>query len=133
MSNFERPTVAGLYNNPAYSQVVTATGTKTVYVSGQISMDADGNLVGEGDLGAQTTQVMHNIGLALAAAGATFDDVVKLTTYVVNYQPEHRAIVSAARSAFLPKGAPPASTLVGVTALAMPGWLIEIEAVAVLS
>jgi enamine deaminase RidA (YjgF/YER057c/UK114 family) len=121
----------GLANNPAYTQVVAARGGRTIYISGQVSLDAAGNVVAEGDLGGQTTQVMRNLEAALGAAGATFADVVKITTYVVDYTPAARAVISAARSPFFPEGAPPASTLVGVSALAGPQWLIEIEAVAV--
>ena len=88
---------------------------------------------GAGDLAKQTTQVMHNLGKALAAAGATFADVVKITTYVVGYTPEMRPVIAAARSPHFPAGKPPASTLVGVQALAAPGWLIEIEATAVIA
>ena len=85
-----------------------------------------------GDLGAQTTQAMRNVGIALAAAGASYENIVKLTTYVVNYKPEHRAIVGKARGAHFTKGPPPASTLVGVSALAMSEWLVVIEAIAVI-
>lgn len=131
MSAIEHPHVDGLFKNPAYSHVAIASGARTVYISGQVAMDSEGNLVGAGDLGAQTEQVMHNLGLALAAAGASFADVVKITTYVVDYKPEHRAIVSKARSPFFAGREPPASTLVGISALAAPGWLIEIEAVAI--
>ena len=74
---------------------------------------------------------MRNVGLALAAGGATYADIVKITTYVVNYKPEHRAVIGKARAPFFASGTPPASTLVGVTALALPEWLVEIEAVAV--
>ena len=84
----------GLANSPAYTQVVTGRGPRTIHVSGQVAIDADGRLVGENDLGAQTEQVMVNLGIALAAAGAGFDDVVKIVTYVVDYQPEHRAVIS---------------------------------------
>ena len=121
----------GLQNNPAYSHVVVASGARTIYISGQVALDEDGALAGAGDLAKQTTQVMQNLGRALAAAGATFADVVKITTYVVGYTPEMRPVISAARSPFFPAGKPPASTLVGVQALAAPGWLIEIEAIAV--
>ena len=122
----------GLLINPAFSQVVAATGTRTIYVSGQVPIDETGALVGGDDLAAQTTQALRNVGLALAAAGANFKDVAKITTYVVNYKPEHRAIVGQARAPFFAGMTPPASTLVGVTALALPDWLIEIEAIAVL-
>lgn len=132
MSTIERLRPQGLQINPAYSHVVVATGARTVYVSGQVAIDENGALVGKNDLGAQTTQVMLNLGRALESAGATFADVVKITTFVVDYRPEQRAVISAARSPFFPAGEPPASTLVGVEALAAPGWLIEIEATAVL-
>jgi enamine deaminase RidA (YjgF/YER057c/UK114 family) len=131
MSTLEHPPAEGLFRNPAYSHVVVASGTRLVYTAGQVSIDEHGTLVGAGDLAAQTTQVMRNVGLALAAGGATYADVVKITTYVVNYKPEHRAIIGKARAAFFANGTPPASTLVGVATLAQPEWLIEIEAVAV--
>ena len=76
---------SGLLHNPAFSQVVAATGARTIYTAGQVSIDEHGGLVGAGDLALQTTQVMRNIGSALAAAGAGYDDIVKITTYVVNY------------------------------------------------
>jgi enamine deaminase RidA (YjgF/YER057c/UK114 family) len=131
MSTIEHPQPSGLLHNPAFSQVVAATGTRTIYTAGQVSIDALGALVGGDDLAAQTTQAMRNVGLALAAAGATFADVVKITTYVVNYRPELRTVISKARAPFFADGSPPASTLLGVAALALPEWLIEIEAVAV--
>ena len=131
MTEIEHIRPAGLANNPAYTQVVAATASRTVYVSGQVAMDADGTVVGVGDLAIQTEQVIRNLQIALEEAGATFEDVVKITTFVVDYQPEHRAVISEVRERFLPAGAPPASTLVGVSALALPDWLIEIEAVAV--
>lgn len=114
-----------------YSHVVTASGTM-VFVAGQISMDKDGNLVGAGDLRAQTTQVLDNVKAALAAAGATFTDVVKMNTYVVNLKADDLPIIREVRTNYFPAENPPASTLVGVTALAFEGLLIEIEVVAVL-
>ena len=96
-----------------------------------MSIDERGALIGAGDLAVQTAQAMRNVGLALTAAGATYADIVKITTYVVNYKPEHRAVVGRARAPFFANGTPPASTLVGVAALALPDWLVEIEAVAI--
>ncbi len=122
----------GLSNAPTYSHAVAATGGTTIYISGQIAVDAAGATVGVGDLGAQTDQVMKNLGIALAAAGAGFSDVVKITTFVVDYQPEHRATIAEVRGRYLPSDNPPASTLLGVTALAAPDYLIEIEAIAVI-
>jgi enamine deaminase RidA (YjgF/YER057c/UK114 family) len=131
MSTLEHPRPEGLLHNAGFSQVVSATGKRTIYTAGQVSIDERGNLVGADDLAAQTEQVMRNVGLALAAAGAGFADVVKITTYVVNYKPEHRAVIGRARAPFFAHGPRPASTLVGVAALALPEWLVEIEAVAV--
>lgn len=132
MSKIEYPSPKGLMNNPAFSQVAVASGARTIYVSGQVSIDETGALVGGGELAAQTTQVMRNLGVALAAAGAGYEHIVKITTYVVDYKPEQRAIIGKARGAFFADRTPPASTLVGVSALAMPEWLIEIEAIAVI-
>jgi enamine deaminase RidA (YjgF/YER057c/UK114 family) len=131
MSKLEHPRPQGLLHNAAFSQVVAATGTRTICTAGQVAIDEHGKLVGGSDLAAQTEQVMRNVGLALAAAGASFADVVKITTYVVSYKPEHRVIIGKARAPFFAKGEPPASTLVGISALALPEWLVEIEAIAV--
>ena len=131
MSKLEHPRPKGLLHNAAFAQVVAASGSRTVYTAGQVSIDEAGSLVGAGDLAEQTAQAMRNVGLALTAAGADYADIVKITTYVVNYRPEHRAIVGRARAPFFKSGTPPASTLVGVSALALPEWLVEIEAIAV--
>src|ERR1700759_2941716 len=127
----ERPTPKGLMKNETFAQVLVATGTRTVYTSGQVSIDESGKLVGAADLAAQTTQAMKNLGLALAAAGATYSDIVKTTTFVVNYRPELRSVITDAKKPFW-KGQPPSSALICVSALALPEWLIETEAVAVL-
>src|SRR5882724_6930880 len=113
MSAIEHPTAKGLLHNPGFSQVVAATGRRTIYTAGQVSIDERGELVGAGDLAGQTAQAMRNVGLALAAAGASYADIVKITTYVVNYKPEHRVVIGKARAPFFANGAPPASTLVG--------------------
>lgn len=123
----------GLVKPGAYTPAICVTGGTTIYISGQVSQDAAGNVVGNGDLLAQVQQVYRNLGLALAAAGATFGDVVKLNVYVVNYQPEHRAILQSAREQHVSKANPPASTLIGVQALARPDFLVEIEAIAVIA
>lgn len=131
MSTLQHLRPEGLLHNPAFSQVVIASGTRSIFTAGQVSIDERGALVGAGDLAAQTAQAMRNVGLALAAAGASYADIAKITTYVVNYKPEHRTVIGRARAPFFANGTPPASTLVGVTALAVPEWLVEIEAVAV--
>jgi enamine deaminase RidA (YjgF/YER057c/UK114 family) len=132
MSKIERPRAQGLLVNPGFSQIVVASGQRTIYTAGQVSIDESGALIGAGDLFEQTTQAMRNLGLALAAAGATYADVVKITTYVVDYKPEQRVTIGKARAPFFAEGARPASTLVGVATLALPEWLVEIEAIAVL-
>ena len=131
MSIVERPAPEGLLTNQGFSQVVVATGKRTIYTAGQVSIDERGELVGGDDLAAQTAQAMRNVGLALAAAGAGYADIVKITTYVVKYRPEQRAVIGQARAPFFASGELPASTLVGVAALALPDWLVEIEAVAI--
>src|SRR6516225_6715031 len=112
MSALEHPRPDGLLPNPGYSHVVVASGRRMIYTAGQVPIDGHGNLVGADDLAAQAAQAMHNVGLALAAAGASYADIVKITTYVVNYKPEHRTVISQARAPFF-AGTPPASTLVG--------------------
>jgi len=121
----------GLNKPAAYTHVVAARSSQTIFISGQVAVDETGQLVGRGDLRAQAEQVFANLKTALAAVGATFADVVKLTTYIVNYTPEQRAVLGDVRRRYLNSERPPASTLVGVQALALPEFLIEIEAIAV--
>lgn len=123
----------GLVKPGVYTPAVSVSGGRMIYISGQVSQDAAGQLVGKGDLLAQTQQVYKNLGLALTGAGATFADVVKLNVYVVGYQPEHRALLQSVREKHVSKDNPPASTLIGVQALASPAFLVEIEAVAVVA
>jgi len=121
----------GMVRPGAYTPVVTAQGGRTIYVAGQVSLDEKGEVVGRGDLMAQAEQVWRNVGLALKGAGATFNDLVKINVYVVNYKPEYRDMLHQMRLRHVSKETPPASTLVGVQALARDGFLIEIEAIAV--
>jgi len=114
-----------------YTHVVTARGGRMIFVSGQVAIDKDGAIVGRGDLAAQARQAASNLKAALASADATLDDVVKMNTYVVNYRPEDYKAIAAMRREFFAAENPPASTLVGVAALAIDGLLIEIECVAV--
>jgi enamine deaminase RidA (YjgF/YER057c/UK114 family) len=114
-----------------YTHVVAVEGAKKlVFVSGQVAIDKQGNLVGKGDLAAQVRQAAKNLADALAAAGATPEDIVKMNTYVVNYKPSDLSALREARGTIFRGGEPPASTLVGVTALAFDGLLVEIEAIA---
>lgn len=121
---------SGLSKPTGYTHVVIAQPGKLIYVSGQVSLNGDGAVVGNGDLQAQTTQAMENLKIALAATGATLDDVIKLNYYVVNLKPNQLPIIREARRKYFSAEHPPASTLVGVTALAREEFMIEIEAVA---
>ncbi|MFJ8783634.1 MULTISPECIES: RidA family protein [unclassified Streptomyces] len=125
----------GLPEIDVYRQVAIASGTKLVFVAGQVAWDAEGRTIGEGDLAAQVEQCYVNIGTALAEAGGSFDDVAKLTFHVVDWTPDKMPLLlegmsrAAARLGVTP--VPPA-TLLGVAALDVPDHLVEIEAVAVL-
>ena len=101
-----------------------------VFVAGQTPVDAGGNLVGKGDIEAQTRQVFENIKKCLASVGATFENVAKLNTYSTDVD-AHQPIASRVRQEYFPKENVP-STYVEISRLVHPDWLIEIEAVAVL-
>lgn len=115
-----------------YTHTVVSSSGRTIYISGQVPVNEAGQVVGEGDLKAQTKQVYDNLLYCLRFAGARFEDVVKMTTYVVNYKPSDIDIVREVRKGYLSKENPPASTLVGVQSLVHPDYLIEIEAIAVI-
>jgi len=116
-----------------YSHIAKVNQGTMIYLAGQVSSDASGKLVGEGDFEAQAEQVFKNLKIAVEAAGGAMTDIVKLNVYLVAEVgqaevPKLRAI----RDRYVNKEKPPASTLVVVTRLARPGWLVEIEAVAAL-
>jgi enamine deaminase RidA (YjgF/YER057c/UK114 family) len=113
-----------------YTHVVVATGTRMVFISGQEPEDVHGNLVGPGDLAAQARQVYANLGRALTAAGARPEQVTKITIYVVHHRREHLPVIERARQ-HLFGDHKPADTVVGVETLAGPGYLIEVDAIAV--
>ncbi|MEK2477409.1 RidA family protein [Streptomyces noursei] len=118
-----------------YRQVSIASGSRLVFIAGQVSWDADGATVGEGDLAAQVEQCYLNIGTALAAAGGSFDDLAKLTFYVVDWTPDKmpRLLEGISRAAAKLGVTPvPPATLLGVAALDVPDHLVEIEATAIL-
>jgi len=114
----------------SYHQVAVATGTRMVFVAGQVSEDVGGNLVGEGDFALQARTAFANVGRALAAAGAQPGQVARITIYVVAHRPELLPLISQARIAVFGDHRP-ADTLLGVATLAEPGYLIEVEAIAV--
>ena len=114
-----------------YSQIVKINKGTLVYLAGQVPNDAAGNLVGEGDFGAQAEQVFRNIKTAVEAAGGTMADLIKINNYVVaSVDQAELPKFRVARDRYVNTANPPASTLVFVSRLARPGWLIEIEAVA---
>jgi enamine deaminase RidA (YjgF/YER057c/UK114 family) len=116
-----------------WTHIVTTTGGRTIHISGQAGINAAGEVVSKGDLKRQTEQTFENLRLALAAAGAAWRDVVVTRLYVVNLKPEHVPIIREVRSRYVSQDHPPASTLVGVSALVGADWLIEIEATAVVA
>jgi enamine deaminase RidA (YjgF/YER057c/UK114 family) len=125
----------GLPKPDVYRQVAIATGSRMVFLAGQVARDADGAPVGAGDLAAQVEQAFRNVATALDAAGGTFDDVAKLTVYVVDWAPEKMAALGEGigrASAALGIEAVRPVTLIGVAALAEPDLLVEVEATAVL-
>lgn len=126
----------GLPKSDAYVQVGVATGSRTVYVSGQVARTADGQPVGAGDLAAQVEQAYLNLHTALSAAGAGFDDLAKVNVYVVGWEESSLpALMEGAGRVAARLGSFPIRpmTLVGVTALTEPDLLVEVEAVAVLA
>ncbi len=116
-----------------YSHVAIAPAGRQIYLSGQVALAADGTLIGENDLAAQTGQVFVNLKAGLAAAGADFRHVFKVVTYVVGLDAEKAAIVRRVRLTHLGDGPYPASTMVGVSALVDPRLLVEIEVIAALA
>lgn len=116
-----------------FSQVVTTGGGRTIHCAGQTAWDKDQNLIGEGDFAAQTRAAYENVRLALASAGAEPKDIVRMRTYIVDYTPDHLEHLGQETAAFFGDHPPPASTLIGVASLAMPEFMIEIEATAVVT
>ena len=118
----------GMHAPRGYSHVVDVPAGRTIYLSGQVAFDAEGNVVGKGDFRAQTEQVFRNLKAALEAVGAGFSDVVKLNFYLPDVS--QLAALREVRDRYLGSGPRPASTLVQVSALVHPDLLLEIDAVA---
>ncbi|MEV4705992.1 RidA family protein [Actinoplanes sp. NPDC049316] len=125
----------GLPTIDVYRQVSVATGSRLVFVAGQVAWDADGKTVGEGDLAAQVEQCYLNVGTALAEVGGSFRDVAKLNVHVAGWTPDQMpALLDGIARAVARLGMPvaPPATLLGVAALDVPEHLVEVEATAVL-
>ena len=127
MSDIERifPTGRG------FSQVAIASGQRHLFLAGQCAVDETGAIVGEGNLAAQTEQIFKNIDRCLQAAGATFDDLVRMTVYVVDYDPSKRDVMQTVRDRYIDPAGGPASTLIGVSRLVVDAFLVEIEVQAI--
>jgi enamine deaminase RidA (YjgF/YER057c/UK114 family) len=120
-----------LHANPAFTQVVVATGpAKTIYVGGQNAVDADGNIVGAGDIAAQTRQIFANLEAALDAAGARLEHIVHWRLYIVQGQPLGPGL-AVFQQIWGRRPNPPAITGLFVAGLANPAFLAELDAVAV--
>lgn len=121
-----------MYNSVqfGFSHAVESSGKRTLHLAGQVAWDDAGELVGPGDLAAQCAQVFQNLKKVLSEAGMRPADVVRLRTYVVDYSPDKLEVIGPAIAGFYGDSLPAANTLLGVSALAMPEFLIEIEATA---
>jgi|SRR5689334_13216688 enamine deaminase RidA (YjgF/YER057c/UK114 family) len=126
----ERLAAKTVFDPPSYTQTMRVTGAETLlFISGQVAYDEKGGPAHPGDFAAQARATYAALKAQVEAAGGTLANIVKLTTYLVDIR--HRSDLVPIREEFFGKKAP-ASTLVGVTALALPGWLIEVEAIAVI-
>lgn len=126
----EQIAAKNVFDPPTYSQAIKVTGAQTiVLISGQVDYDAKGQPGHPGDFAGQARATLGALKAQVEAAGGTMASIVKLNTYLVDIR--HRTELAAIREEFFGKKTP-ASTLVGVTALAQPGWLIEIEGIAVI-
>lgn len=113
-----------------FSHAALQTSGKTLHLAGQVAWDAQCNVVGGNDLAAQTRQALANIKTVLEAAGGTLADIVRLRVYVVDHSPDKLGVVLPEVGAFFGSVTPPPNTFLGVQALALPDFLIEIEATA---
>lgn len=116
--------------NPGYTPAVATAGRRLLFVSGQVALDAEGRLVGRSDFVGQVRQSFENMKTVLAAGGASLNDLVKLTYFVVGLDETRVKTLRTLRNEILPVVGRPASTLLGVSALAEEGMLIEIEGIA---
>lgn len=124
-----------LYSSVEYgfSHAVKSNAKTLVHCSGQVAWDKDYNVVGAGDVGLQARQALANLNVVLAVAGAGVSDIVRLRTYVVNHNPSLIEPIGQALAEFYGDVMPAANTWIGVQALALPDFLIEIEATAQIS
>ncbi len=130
MARIEPYAASSEFNPPTYAQAVKVTGAQTIlFLSGQVAYAADGGAAYAGDFKAQARAALQAVKAQVEAGGGTMADIVKVNSYITDIR--HRADYAAVRGEFF-GGKMPASTLVAVTALAQPEFMIEIEAIAVL-
>jgi enamine deaminase RidA (YjgF/YER057c/UK114 family) len=127
-STIQRINPATLPSPPGYSQLAVASGGSLIVIAGQVALDSQGQLVGLGNFAMQATQVFRNVIAALDAAGADARHLIKLTTFVTDLS--HLPVFREVRDQFLDREHQPASTLVQVSRLFRPEFLIEVEAMA---
>ena len=125
---------ASLYDSLAFgfSHAALQEGGRTLHLAGQVAWNKDAATVGAGDLAAQTRQALANLRAVLAEVGATPANIVRLRTYVVDHTPDKLGVVLGEVGAFYGDATPAPNTFLGVSALALPDFLVEIEATAVL-
>ncbi len=116
-----------------FSHASLQDGGKTLHLAGQVAWDKDCNIVGGDDLAAQTQQALANLKAVLAAVGASPADIVRLRTYVVDHNPDKLGAVLGAVGAFYDGAVPAPNTFIGVQSLALPAFLVEIEATAIVA
>ena len=126
------------YRNPpdsptpkSYHHAVSTEGGRLIFLSGQVAFDRERQIVGEGDVLAQTRQAMRNLKAAVKTGGGDISDIVQITTHVVNYEPDQLDDITGAIAEFFPPECLPTNTLVGVYSLSTEGLLIEIGGIAV--
>ena len=117
-----------LHPAPGFSHITEAKGTRLVYFAGQLALDPEFGIVGGDDLGEQTRAAMRNLEAAMKAVGVGWDDIVRRTIYTLH--PTEYEVITAAIDDVTGGAEHPAQTLIGVTGLAVPGCLIEIECTA---
>ncbi len=124
----------GLFNSQLYgfSHVAVNEGTKIINVAGQVALDEHQNIVGKGDIKQQAIQALKNIKIALMSAGANIENISSMRIYIVQYKPEYGIQISEALKQFFKTESLPASTWIGVSALAIPDFMVEIEVMAVI-
>jgi enamine deaminase RidA (YjgF/YER057c/UK114 family) len=119
---------AALHPAPGFSHITVATGTRTIYFAGQVALDQNFNIVGAGDLRVQTVAAMRNLETAMSEIDVSWDDVVRRTVYTT--MPTEFETITSAIEEVTGSAGHPAQTIAGVSGLALPGLLVEIEATA---